>query len=262
MHALTRARRLFRDLMFRATLPPVRRWLRGRRETESDIPPVGLVRFGSLRRLSPISREWGDDRGGPIDRYYITGFLDRHRRDVRGRVLEIAEDVYAKWFGEDRVTQIDILEYRRGEHPRGTFVGDLADAPHLPSDAFDCVILTQTLQLIYDLRAAVGTVHRILRPGGTALVTVPGITAVNRQDSESWGNYWCWSFTARSMRLLFEEHFPADGIEIETYGNVLTASSFLYGLGRGELTKRELDHHDPDYEMVIALRARKAPHPG
>ena len=258
MHLLTRARQILQEGMFRATLPPVRRWLRSRRETEDDIPPVGLVRFGSLRRLKPISREWGDDRGGPIDRYYITSFLDRHRADVRGRVLEIAEDVYAKWFGEDRVTQIDILEYRKGEHPRATFVGDLADAPHLPSGAFDCVILTQTLQLIYDLRAAVGTVHRILRPGGVVLVTVPGITSVNRQDSESWGNAWCWSFTARSTRMLFEEHFPPDAVEVETFGNVLAASSFLYGLGRGELTRKELDYRDPDYEMLIALRATKA----
>jgi SAM-dependent methyltransferase len=257
MHVLTRAMQFLKRLLFHATLPPIRRWLRSRWEGENDIPPVGLVRFGSLRRLSPISRDWGDDRGGPIDRYYITGFLDRHRADVRGRVLEIAEDVYAKWFGDDRVTQIDILEYREGEHPRATFVGDLTNAPQLPSEAFDCVILTQTLQLIYDLRAAVGTVHRILKPGGVALVTLPGITPVNRQDSESWGNYWCWSFTALSARRLFEEHFPPEQVEVETFGNVLAAASFLYGLGRDELTRRELDHRDPDYEMVITLRAQK-----
>jgi SAM-dependent methyltransferase len=255
---LRRARAILGWLAFRASLPPLRRWLRNRWEGEDDIPPVGLVRFGSLRRLEPISRDWGDDRGGPIDRYYITGFLDRHREDVRGRVLEIAEDVYAKWFGDDRVSRIDILEYRKGEHPRATFVGDLTGAPHLPSGAFDCVILTQTLQLIYNLEAAVGTVHRILRPGGVALVTLPGITPVNRQDSESWGNQWCWSFTALSARKLFEKHFAPEEIEVETFGNVLAAASFLYGLGRGELTRRELDHRDPDYEMVITLRARKA----
>ena len=257
MYVLTRARKLAADILFYATLPPVRRWLRSRWESPDDVPPVGLVRFGSLRRLTPISRDWGDDRGGPVDRYYVTSFLERHREDVHGRVLEIAEDVYAKWFGGDRVTRIDVLEYTKGEHPRATFVGDLTDAPHIPSDAFDCVILTQTLQLIYDLEAAVGTVYRILRPGGVALVTLPGITPVNRQDSESWGNYWCWSFTARSARMLFEKHFAPGDIEIETFGNVLTSAAFLYGLGRGELTRAELDHHDPDYEMLITLRARK-----
>ena len=257
MHLLSRAGRLARGVLFRASLPSFRRWLRGRWETEKDIPPVGLVRFGSLRRLEPISRDWGDDRGGPIDRYYITGFLERNRADVRGRVLEIAEDVYAKSFGGDQVDQIDILQYREGEHPRATFVGDLTNAPHLPSDAFDCVILTQTLQLIYDLREAVGTVHRVLKPGGVAFVTLPGITPVNRQDRESWGSRWCWSFTALSARRLFEESFSAGGVRVETFGNVLAAASFLYGLGREELTRRELDHQDPDYEMLIALRAQK-----
>jgi SAM-dependent methyltransferase len=257
MYLLTRLRRLAGGIMFGVTLPPLRRWLRGRWETDADVPPVGLVRFGSLRRLSPISRDWGDDRGGPLDRYYITNFLDRHRQDVRGRTLEIAEDVYSRWFGDDRVTQIDILAYQEGEHPRATFIGDLTDAPQLPSDSFDCIILTQTLQLIYDLRGAVATVHRILRPGGVVLVTVPGITPVNRQDSESWGNYWCWSFTALSIRRLFEEHFGADHVTVGTHGNVLVAASFLYGIGRDELTRRELDHHDPDYEMLITLRAVK-----
>ena len=258
MYIVTRARKALRRAAFHASLPPLRRWLRSRWEGESDIPPVGLVRFGSLRRLEPISRDWGDDRGGPIDRYYVTNFLDAHRTDVRGRVLEIAEDVYASWFGDDRVTQIDVLEYEKGEHPRATFVGDLSAAPHLPSDAFDCVILTQTLQLIYDLDGAIGTVHRILKPGGVALVTLPGITPVNRQDSQSWGNYWCWSFTGLSARRLFEEHFEPAEIEVETFGNVLVAASFLYGLGRSELTTRELDHHDADYEMLITLRARKS----
>ena len=255
---VTRLKEWAKRLGFLASIPPLRRWLRSRWEGEHDIPPVGLVRFGSLRRLEPISRDWGDDRGGPIDRYYVTSFLDRHREDVQGRVLEIAEDVYATWFGDDRVSRIDILEYEKGEHPRATFVGDIQDAPHLPSDAFDCVILTQTLQLIYDLRAAVGTVHRILRPGGVALVTLPGITPVNRQDSESWGNHWCWSFTGLSARRLFEEHFEPEMVEVETFGNVLVAASFLYGLGRTELSRRELDHKDPDYEMLITLHARKA----
>jgi SAM-dependent methyltransferase len=257
MNLLGRAKAGVRRAFFLASVPPLRRWWRRRNGRLDDTPPVGLIDFGSLRRLTPISRDWGDDRGGPLDRYYITNFLDRHRHDVRGRTLEIAEDVYSRWFGEDRVTQIDILAYQEGEHPRATFIGDLTDAPQLPSDSFDCIILTQTLQLIYDLRGAIATVHRILRPGGVVLVTVPGITPVNRQDSESWGNYWCWSFTALSMRRLFEEQFSADQVTVGTHGNVLVAASFLYGIGRGELTRGELDHHDPDYEMLITLRAVK-----
>lgn len=252
-----RAQRALRRVGFLATVPPVRRWWRGRWESEADVPPVGLVRFGSLRRLSPISREWGDDRGGPIDRYYIEGFLKANQPDILGRVLEIAEDVYSQWFGKGQVSQIDILEYQEGEHPRATFAGDLTSADHIPPDTFDCVIVTQTLQLIYDVPAALRTIHRILKPGGVALVTVPGITQINRHDKESWGDYWCWSFTALSMRRLFEESFSEGYVRVETHGNVLVAAAFLYGLGRGELSRAELDHRDPDYEMLITVRAQK-----
>ncbi len=256
-HVLTRAKRGVRKLVFNATLPPVRRWFRGRWEGTGDIPPVGLVRFGSLRRVNPISREWGDDRGGPIDRYYIERFLKENRSDVHGRVMEIAEDTYTRWFGKDRVRQIDILVYQKREHEAATIVGDLSTADHIPSDTFDCVIVTQTLQLIYDVHAAIQTIHRILKPGGVALITVPGISQINRHDTEPWGDYWCWNFTVLSMRRLFGEHFHVEGLDVTSHGNVLAAASFLYGLGRGELTRNELDYHDPDYELLITVRAQK-----
>lgn len=257
MLKLRGARRLVKGLIFRASLPPVRRWLRGRWEGPHDVPPVGLVRFGSLRRLEPISYEWGSDRGGPVDRHYIEKFLSASQADISGRVLEIGEDLYTRMFGGDSVICGDILVYEQTENARATYVGDLTSAPQLPDAAFDCVIVTQTLQLIYDVRAAIATIHRVLKPGGVALITAPGITQINRRDDESWGNYWCWNFTALSMTRLFSEYFGEDNVQVQTHGNVLVAAAFLYGLGRVELTQREYDHHDPDYEVIIAVRAQK-----
>src|SRR5687768_11068110 len=60
-------------------------------------PPVGRVRFGSLRRLTPISRQFGLDRAERercIDIAFIEQFLVRHRADIRGRVLEIGDNRY------------------------------------------------------------------------------------------------------------------------------------------------------------------------
>ena len=45
-------------------------------------PPVGRVRFGSLRRLKPISAECGSERGRPIDRYYIEQFMAENAEDI------------------------------------------------------------------------------------------------------------------------------------------------------------------------------------
>ena len=46
---------------------------------------------GIFRRTSPLSDVWGFDRGTPVDRYYIECFLEGQRRDITGRILEVAE---------------------------------------------------------------------------------------------------------------------------------------------------------------------------
>lgn len=216
-------------------------------------PKVGKVRFGSLRRVEPISRDWGFDRGLPIDRYYIEKFLAKHANNIRGRVLEVGDDSYTLKFGSDRVTKSDVLHVAEG-NPKATFVADLTCADHIPSDTFDCVILTQTLQLIYEVRSAIKTLYRILKPGGVLLATFPGISHTVDKD---WGDYWCWNFTTLSGRRLFKDAFSADNVNIEAFGNILTAISFLHGLAAEELTQEELDYYQPGYEVTITVRAAK-----
>ncbi len=87
-------------------------------------PPVGSLRFGSFRRLSPISREFGEDRGQPIDRYYIENFLARRAEDIRGRVLEIKDDSYTRQYGGSRVTRSDVLDVSE-DNLRATIVAGL-----------------------------------------------------------------------------------------------------------------------------------------
>ena len=215
--------------------------------------PVGAVSCGSLRRVMPISSVFGFDRGVPIDRYYIENFLAREAASIHGRVLEIGDNSYTKKFGGSRVTTSDVLHIVDG-NPQATIVGDLAAADHIPSDLFDCVILTQTLQYIYDVRAAIRTLYRILKPGGVVLATFPGITKISHRD---WGYTWYWNFTALSARRLFEEAFPADAVNVETHGNVLAAISLLHGLATEELRRDELEHHDPEYEVLLTAKAVK-----
>lgn len=224
------------------------RWWQGQ-------PPVRSVDFGDLRRLEPISRAFGTDRGLAIDRYYIERFLNAHRADIRGRVLEIGEDVYTRKFGGDKVTKSDILHIDTSNR-RATIVADLADAPHIPDGNFDCIILTQTLQLVFDLMAAMRTLDRILAPGGVLLVTVPGISQV-AADSV-WGKTWYWAFTRQSVERLLRERMGAAELGIEVQGNVMVSSAFLYGLASPEMTPEELHTHDPDYPLMIMARATKA----
>lgn len=151
----------------------VRQWICTRLHGANHELPVGHVKFGSLRRVTPISRSWGFDRGGPIDRYYIERFLASHVEDIGGRVLEISENLYTRKFGGSRVTQSDVLDLTWG-NPHATMVADLTDGKNIPAGIFDCIILTQTLHAIGDTLAVLDTLYRILKPGGTLLSHIAG----------------------------------------------------------------------------------------
>jgi peptidoglycan/xylan/chitin deacetylase (PgdA/CDA1 family)/SAM-dependent methyltransferase len=217
-------------------------------------PAPGGVQFGSLRRVTPIGRDWGYDRGLPIDRYYIAQFLNGLSADIRGRVLEIGDNIYTLRFGGNNVTRSDVVDVTEGK-PGATIIGDLCNAPHIPDNTFDCIVLTQTLQYIYDLRAAIQTLYRILKAGGVLLATIP---AISPNYDRAWGKYWYWNFTPLSARRLFAEAFPGSAVDVQSFGNVLTATSFLHGVSSGELTPgTEFDYLEGGYEVTIGIRAVK-----
>jgi SAM-dependent methyltransferase len=166
-------------------------------------------------------------------------------------VLEIGDRDYTERFGGDRVTRSDVLNINSGKSVT-TIVADLADGQGIPSDAFDCVILTQTLHLLYDVRSAIATLRRILKPGGTLLLTVPG--TISQVATDEWGATWYWGFTGLSLRRLLEESFPAGAIELVQHGNVLASIGFLEGMAAEELSAAELDHRDELYPLVITAR--------
>lgn len=217
-------------------------------------PPVGMVKFGSFRRINPFSRAWGLDRGKPIDRYYIERFLTAHAVDVQGHVLEIGDNKYTLQFGRERVTKSDILHVS-ADYPKATVIADLTQASHVPSDTFDCIICTQTIHLIYDVQPAIETLCRLLKPGGVLLLTTPGISQISRYDMDRWGDYW--RFTSASLTRLITAVFAPEHIQVTSYGNVLASAAFLYGLAAEELKEAEINHTDPDYEVTIAVRAKK-----
>ncbi len=229
------------------------RWLHRLGYTSDFRPAVGQIQLGDFNRVKPFSTQFGYDRGGPVDRYYIENFLRQQSASIQGRVLEIGDNTYTLQFGQSQVTKSDILHVY-SDNPRATFVGDISDAPHIPSNLFDCIILTQTLHLIYNFKSALQTCERILKPGGVLLITVPGISHI---DYDEWGDNWLWAFTATSLRRLLSEVFPTSLIDVNTYGNVFIATAFLYGMGTSEVTPSQLDFNDSHYQVIITATATK-----
>ena len=210
--------------------------------------------LGSLRRTTPIDGNWGFDRGQPIDRYFIEAFLERHSADVRGACLETGSGRYTERFGSG-VTSADVLDVDAAL-PGTTIVADLTDAGSVPSDRFDCFLLTQTLQFVRDVRAALWEAHRVLRSGGVLLVTAPALSKIDRRGGPE-GDLW--RFTHAGLTALLDETFGPGRVDVQAYGNVLTAVAFLMGLACDDLSSHELDYHDEDFPVLVAARAVKTP---
>ena len=198
-----------------------------------------------------MSRNWGYDRGTPIDRWYIDRFLEQHREDIHGRALEVKDDEYVTRFG-DGLARVDILDLD-ATNTRATFVADLEFADVIPDATFDCFIVTQVLQYCLNMKAAVAQCARILKPGGVLLLTVPG---VNKTEDE----FELYRFTEAGCRRIVESAFG--NAEVSSHGNSLVTTAFLSGLAAEEFSDEELEYFDRRFPVVHTCRAvRPAPLP-
>ena len=264
-HALTSRELVLRDLGARYTHLLARRDA-GLQELESLKARVAELReklapserdsidLGDLKRTTPVARNWGYERGTPIDRHYIERFLEAHAADIRGAVLEVQEPDYTKRFGGDRVTRSDVIDLN-ASNPLATIVSDLRSAANIASDTYDCVILTQTLHVVDDMRAVIAECARILKPEGVLLVTLPCASRVCLEYGDE-GDFW--RVTEAGARKLFSESFPGDTLDVRARGNVLVNAAFLYGLACHELNAAEFDADDPYFPLLVTVRARKS----
>jgi SAM-dependent methyltransferase len=204
------------------------------------------------RRTKPLSDHYGRDRGTPVDRYYIEQFLATERAAIRGRVLEVMNRDYTLRFGA-AVDSSDVLDIDP-DNPDATIVCDLTSADAVPTGSFDCFILTQTLQYIYDLESAIAHAHRILRPKGVLLCTVPVVSRIDRSQLES--EYW--RLTTAACSRLFGRVFAPTDVAVRARGNLRAAVAFLVGIAAEELPARGLERDDPFFPVVVTVRATKA----
>ena len=205
------------------------------------------------RRSGPIDDDWGFSRGTPIDRWYIERFLSAHATDIRGDVLEVRDDRYTRRFGSGIRTST-VLDVDPA-NPDATLVGDLEQPGSLPTERYDCIVLTQTLHYVFDVRAAVEAVHQALKPGGVCLATIPVISRLDWAARDT-GEHW--RITPHGATRLFGDRFGAEHSTITAHGNTRTAVAFLLGLPAEDLAPRELSTDEPLFPVVVTVHATKA----
>lgn len=226
----------------------------GRLQSELGAHHRSVLEWGDLKRTTPFSRNWGLDRGSPVDRYYIHSFVARHAADIHGTVLEVLDSDLTRRYGGDRVERSDVLDIDPGNR-RASVIADLRNAQSIPSNTYDCFILTQTLHLLDDMPAAIRHAHRILKPGGVLLVTFPCASMVSSEYGSK-GDHW--RVTEAGARRLLGGAFADSTIDVRSRGNVLAITASLYGLAYEELGQTELESDDPEYPLIITVRAVKS----
>lgn len=205
--------------------------------------------------LYPLDDTYGMNRGTPVDRYYIEQFLETNQSLIKGRVMEIGDREYTVRYGKERVQESVILHVMKSDPFDNMICGNFATGEGIEEESIDCLICTQTLPFIYDLGAAAENMIRVLKKGGTALVTVGGISQIISYERTYFGHYW--SFTDMSLRKLFEGVADVESVQIGTYGNVKAASAFLYGISREEMEPEDLEYHDENYQLIITAVVTK-----
>ena len=210
------------------------------------------VIMSDIDRLEPLNRNFGFERGTPVDRYYIEQFLNKKRELITGNVLEISENTYTKKFGSNVLTSSILTFDKNAIFP--VIHGDLTDQTTLPQQKFDCFIATQTLNFIKEVEKAVANAHFLLAPSGVFIGTTACLSQISQFDYERWGDYW--RFTDKGLKTLLEKHFSK--VKVYPMGNFAAARCLLDGLAVEDFKKLDfLDTVDINYSIIIAFEAYK-----
>lgn len=205
-----------------------------------------------LDRTEPFSRTFGLDRGSAIDRKFVEKFLAENRHFIKGSVLEVGDDQYSRKFGSS-LERVVVLAGQGRDRRSESYFGDLTDpATFIRLGRFDCLIATNVLNFIFDFKAAVrGLALLVKNKSGVCFVTVAGVVSISRFDYDRWGDYW--RFNDMSIRKIFEEYF--EHVEVRPYGNAPLAAAFVMGLSQEDVPPRLFEHNDPDYQILISVKA-------
>jgi undecaprenyl-phosphate 4-deoxy-4-formamido-L-arabinose transferase len=121
-----------------------------------------------------------------------------NRFDGPKDLLEIAPEGegVAQYFRQARIVTLDA-----DRESAATYIADICGRNEglLPSGSFDLVVCTEALARVPEPFAAVREIHRLLRPGGHALIITPLNVGVERQQPDYW------RFTEHGVRLLLKD---------------------------------------------------------
>lgn len=120
-----------------------------------------------------------------------------------GRGFHYLKPFIAQYTAVDKIQSA--IETLQKEHPEGTFIRmDIPPLHNLQDNAYDSIVSFQVIEHIQDDQAFLKEIYRVLKPGGTALITTP-----NRKMSLSRNPWHIREYLAGELEALAKSIFPA-----------------------------------------------------
>jgi len=199
--------------------------------------------------LNPISDMYGFDRGKPVDRVYIEQFLAKNKKYIKGACLEIVDSHYTKMFGNGKVSRFDALDIFPSK--KANIHGDLRNLIQVKSNVYDCLIITQTFNVVDDYYSTISESYRILKPGGVLLVTMPTISPCQNLKVNMW------RFSNEGMKYAISKYFGEKNVLSSGYGNLEAVKAFWVGLAKEDMTEKEISEKTNNIPLIIGAVAIK-----
>lgn len=174
----------------------------------------------SVRLFSASTYALWSACNGPMSRHCVGLALDAGsgRGSWRTTIMETASGYES----------IDILP-RAGDVP--TWVGDVSDMPQVPNGRYDTVVCHQVLEHVRQPWLALNEFHRVLKPGGRVILSVPHLSRRHELPHDYF------RFTQEGLTAMLEGAGYTQ-LWVRPYGGVLSflhhqASFFFPGLVAG-----------------------------
>jgi SAM-dependent methyltransferase len=156
-------------------------------------------------------------------RFYLDSSLEKHKDLFHGRVLDIGGKKTNRR-GSFTPPSKNIKEWTFLNNDPETRPDILTNAPPIPCEDnfYDVVLLSETLEYIYDAPLLLQEIHRILKPNGTLIMSVPFLHLLHNDHKSDY-----YRFTESYIKRCLH-NFSL--IEYERQGGLIAV---LYDLVRG-----------------------------
>jgi SAM-dependent methyltransferase len=190
-----------------------------------------------IARLTPgqLAAWPGSERRDPpkSDRHYLVlSILARQVRTEVERLLQGRDDARVLDIGCGAKPYLPWIapyarEYIGIDAAPGPYVDQVVQGEKLPFEdgGFDLVLCTQVLEHVEDPAAVLSEIHRVLRPGGAALISTHGVFLFHPDPIEAGADYWRW--THAGLRKATSEAGDWREIEVRSNGEVIACLAYI-----------------------------------